>query len=107
MWLCEETLLRGGRSNVFQSAETGEAGAGERSEFAKEGGVDLREVKTGLALHMLPEFRRDALLQIWTHVDRHKVVAHVVLAQAHGAEVKRFPLVAGQHCFQIVELRLV
>ena len=94
-------------SNEFQSAEGFETGSGEGGEFAEEDAIDLGEVKAGLALHALAKFRRDALLQIWTHVDRHKVVAHVVLAQADGAEVKRFTLVARQDCFQIVEFRPV
>src|SRR6266850_1650844 len=94
-------------SNQFSGAEAFETGGGEGGEFAKKDGVDLREVKTGLALHALPKFRRDALLQIWSHIHGHEVVAHVVLAQANCAETNRLARLTGQKSFEIVELRLV
>ena len=84
-----------------------ETGGGEGGKFRKEDGIDLREVETGLALHALPKFRRDALLQIWSHIDGHEVVAHVVLAQADGAETDRLSFVTREESFKIVEFRLI
>src|SRR5688572_14159247 len=81
--------------------------SGQSSQPVESGLVDAPEVEARFPLHALPQLRVDTIQQLGKHVDRHQIIADIVLLDLNGGEEQLFVVLCDIRRIQRVATRCV